>query len=113
MSHEAYHEMAKASKQLPKQYQLQKTIKELNKKWDIKPMPNGIPGVQQQLQSRLRDRLKHLIESTPPDSDFKLNKKIRVKLSGDGTRIGTHEYDTRLYTAFIYMHVQYYILIIS
>lgn len=90
VSHEAYHELAKASKHLPKQYQLQKSIKELNRKWDIQQMPNGIPGVQQPLESRLRDRLKHLIKSTPDDSQFKLNKKIRVKLSGDGTRIGKH-----------------------
>ena len=32
VSHTAYHEMAKACKQLPRQYQIQKKIKELNEK---------------------------------------------------------------------------------
>ncbi len=88
VSHEAYHEMAKASKHLPKQYQLQKLIKELNSKWDIEKMPNDIPGVQQKLEPRLSDRIRHLIASTPEDAQFKRDKKISVKLSGDGTSIG-------------------------
>ena len=89
VSHSAYHEMAKLCKQLPRQCQLQKKIKELNEKWEIEKIPNDIPGVQQKLEPRLRDRIQILIVSTPEDVQFKRNKKIRVKLSGDGTTIGT------------------------
>ena len=88
VSHEAYREMAKVSKHIPRQYQLQKLIKDLNKKWDIRKMPNDIPGVQQQLEPHLRERLAHLIASTDDEQQFKIDKKISVKLSGDGTRIG-------------------------
>ena len=35
MSHTAYYEMAKVCKQLPRQCQLQKKIKELNEKWEL------------------------------------------------------------------------------
>ena len=90
VSHEAYREIAKASKHLPKQYQLQKLIKELNTKWNIQKMPNEIPGVQQKLEPHLTERLKHLIASTDDAQQFKIEKKIRIKLSGDGTRIGEH-----------------------
>ena len=75
----AYHEMAKVCKQLPRQCQLQKKIEELNEKWELEKMPNGIHGVQQKLEPRLRERIQHLIAS----AQFKKNKKIRVKLSGD------------------------------
>ncbi len=80
VSHEAYHEMAKACKQLPRQCQLQRRIKALNENWEIEMMPNGIAGVQQKLQPRLTARLQHLITSTPEDALFKKNKKISVKL---------------------------------
>lgn len=109
ISHAAYHEMAKIFSQLPRQYKLQKKISEPEPKvstlmynyyaeyfnedtplyrWDINPMPEGIVGVQQNLEPRLTARLRRLIDSTPEDADFKQIKKIRVKLSGDETTMG-------------------------
>ena len=67
---------------------LQKKINELNEKWEIELMPNGISGVQQKFEPRLKDRLRCLIECCPEDAEFKVAKKIRVKLSGDGTKVG-------------------------
>lgn len=91
VSHEAYREMSKACSSLPTQYKIQKAITEFNSKWDIHPTPNGVPGFQQKLEGCLRDRLRHLIESTPDDAPFKSTRTISVKLSGDGTRIGECE----------------------
>ena len=81
--------MAKVCKQMPRHYKLKNRIAELNKLWHIRPTPNGTHGVQQFLK-RLEVRLKRLVETTPSDADFKVNRKVRVKLSGDGTQIGKH-----------------------
>ena len=88
VSGQAYHEMAKVFKQLPRHYQLKKRIVALNTLRNIKPTPNGTHGVQQSLCDRLSVRLKRLIETTSSEATFKVERKVRVKLSGDGTRIG-------------------------
>ena len=80
--------MAKACKEMPRHYKLKNRIVELNKLWNIRPTPNGMHGVQQSLQERLEVRVKRLVETTPSDAAFKVNRKVHVKLSGDGTRIG-------------------------
>ena len=84
----AYHEMAQLCKQLPRQYKIKEQIKDLNKLWNIKPLPNDIEGVQQSLEDRLKVRIEHLLRVSPPDSEFIKSKKVNVKLSGDGTCIG-------------------------
>ena len=47
VSGQAYHEMAKVCKQIPRHYKLTNRIAELSKLWDICPAPNGTHGVQQ------------------------------------------------------------------
>ena len=84
----AYHEMAQLCKQLPRQYKIKERIKDLNRLWNIKPLPNDIEGVQQSLQERLKVRIERLVQISPPDSEFVKSKKVNVKLSGDGTCIG-------------------------
>ena len=54
LSHDAYHEMAKICKEMPRHYLLKRRVAELNKLWNIKPTPNGTCGVQQTLEDRLR-----------------------------------------------------------
>ena len=88
VSGRAYHEMAKVCKAMPRHYMIKKKISELNRLWHISPTPNGVVGVQQCLEERLVERVKHLKHTTPPDADFKISKVVRVKLSGDGTTIG-------------------------
>ena len=60
----------------------------MNSLWNIIPTPNGILGVQQSLEDRLTIRLSRLLAISPEDAVFKQKKMLRVKLSGDGTRIG-------------------------
>ena len=43
--------------------------------------------MQQSLENRLRVRIEHLVELLSPESELLRSKKIRVKLSGDGTCI--------------------------
>ncbi len=88
VSGSAYHDMAKICQEMPRHYKLQKRINVLNELWDIKPMLNGLVGVQQSLQDRLSGRIKHLLKEAPPNAPFRENKKCRVKLSSDGTSIG-------------------------
>ena len=78
-------------KEMPRQYRLRERITELNKLWRIHATPNNTEGVQQSLKDRLELRLKHLIKSSCDptcNSPFMQEKIVRVKLSGDGTRIG-------------------------
>lgn len=84
----AYRDMAKVCHEMPRYYTPQNRINELNKLWDIKPTPNGVVGVQQSLQDRLHRRITHLLTKSSADAPFRVNKKVWVKLSGDGTTIG-------------------------
>lgn len=79
--------MAQVCKSMPRHYKI-KRGHELNQLGHIYPTPNGVVGVQQCLDEQLIERVKHLKHTTPPNADFKLSKIIRVKLSGDVTRIG-------------------------
>lgn len=84
----AYHELAKVCKSMPRYYKIQRRIAELNLQWNITPTPNGTCGVQQTLESRLRQHVLHLHHISSPDATFRYNNCLRVKLSGDGTNIG-------------------------
>ena len=88
VSDSAYHEMTQICKQLPRHYKIKDRISELNKQWNIKPLPNEIEGVQQPLEERLKIRIEHLVKLSSPDSEFMRSKRVRIKLSGDGTCIG-------------------------
>ena len=90
VSGRAYHEFATVCKQLPRHYKLKRRISELNELWNIQPTPNNTCGVQQSLEDRLRLHITHLHKVAPKDAQFRTQKKIRVKLSGDGTNIGKH-----------------------
>ena len=84
----AYHEMAKICREMPRQYKLKDRIQELNKRWNIRPTPNGTQGVQQSLEQRLRIRIEHLLKVSSPNSTFRRDHGVRIELSGDGTNIG-------------------------
>ena len=74
--------------EMPRHHKLKSKIKELNSLWNINSTPNDSVGVQQSLKESLERRVQHLEKVLPPDSSFKQNRVIRIKLSGDGTRIG-------------------------
>ena len=87
VSGSAYHEMAKICHQMQRHYRLKQRIAELNKLWNITPTPNGVIGVQQSFKERLENRVRHLISTCSPSAPFMANKKVRIKLSGDGTNL--------------------------
>ena len=84
----AYHEMGKVCREMPRQYKIKHKIAELNKMWNIQPIPSEIVGVQQSLEPRLRSRIQQLERDTPEDAPFKRNRTVQVKLSGDSTNMG-------------------------
>ena len=88
LSQDAYHEMAKICKEMPRHYLLKRRVAELNKLWNIKPTPNGTCGVQQTLEDRLRVRVSHLHKTAAADAKFQSTKELNVKLADDGTNIG-------------------------
>ena len=57
----AYHEMAQLCKKMSRYYQLKQRITELNKLWDIYPIPNGTCGVQQCLGRRFVEGRQHIL----------------------------------------------------
>ena len=81
----AYHEMAQACRQMPRHYKLKERIRELNQLWNISPTPNGVVGVQQALEDRLRVRISTVLQTPQPDAPFRIQQKVLVKLLGDGT----------------------------
>lgn len=88
VSHDAYHELAKLCKEMPRQYKIKERISKLNSRWNIRPTPNDTHGVQQSLKDRLQIRLEHLLKAADKTAKFIVEKWVNVKLSGDGTRIG-------------------------
>ena len=50
--------------------------------------PGNTIGVQQNIRERLTERVEHLLKNSLPTDSIVQNKKIQVKLSGDGTNIG-------------------------
>ena len=82
LSNAAYHQLSMVCQQLPRSWKLKDLTKKLNSKWDIKPCP-GNDGVQQSLESRLRERVSHLLL----ERKVKSGDTLQVKLSGDGTKV--------------------------
>lgn len=60
ISGQAYHELAKICKGLPRHWKLKQRIAELNRQWNIYPTPMGTAGVQQNLEGQLKLRIQHL-----------------------------------------------------
>ena len=82
LSNSAYHELSMVCQDLPRSWKLKDLTKKMNSKWDIKPCP-GNDGVQQFLESRLKERVSHLLQ----EGKVKSGDTLQVKLSGDGTKV--------------------------
>ena len=67
---------------LPKSSRVKKLAHSINSEFEVFPIPNGVVGIQQSLWERITVRLTSLVEKTD------LPSIIRIKLTGDGTRIG-------------------------
>ena len=70
---------------LPKSSEVKKLAHSINSEFDVFPTLNGIVGIQQSLRARITVCLTSLIENTKEITD--LPSTIRIKLTGDGTRI--------------------------
>ena len=79
LSNSAYHEMSMVCQELPRSWKLKDLTAKMNSKWNIEPCP----GVQQSLESRLKERVSHLLQ----EGKIKSGDTLQVKLSGDGTKV--------------------------
>ena len=82
LSNAAYHELSMVCRGLPRSWKMKDFVQCLNSLWKIKPCPEGY-GMQQSLESRLTERVHHLLHA----KRLNAGDKLKVKLSGDGTRV--------------------------
>ena len=81
ISNEAFHELSMVAHGLPKSSKVTKLAHSINSEFEIYPAPNRIVSVQQSLKARIMICLTSLSEITD------LPSTIKIKLTGDGTRI--------------------------
>ena len=105
VSGQAYHELAKICRALPRHWRIKERIAELNRLWNIRSTPNGTVRVQQSLEDRLLICLEQLQCVAATDAEFRRTKTIKVKLSGDGTNIGKHLYVILTFTLKVQWHI--------
>jgi len=82
LSDMAYHELAMVCRALPTLSKLKGVAKHLNSQWKLQPCP-GDDGIQQSFKSRLTMRVTQLVK----EENFSTGDRLKVKLSGDGTKI--------------------------
>ena len=82
LSSSAYHEMSMVCRELPLSWKLKNLTAKMNTKWNIEPYL-GNDGVQQSLESRLKECVSHLLQ----EGKMKSGNTLQVKLSGDGTKV--------------------------
>ena len=86
MSNEAYHEMSMIfDKSLPRSHILKKKVKDLNNSFNIKPMEGSVEGFEQSI----KEVLPQIILGHLENENFTVPEVIRVKMSGDGTWLGS------------------------
>ena len=84
VSDRAWHEISQISKEVSTKYTLKQRIKALNNQWTIKVTPGETEGVQISFKECLLEQVERLfIEKEIAPSDV-----LKIKLSGDGTRVG-------------------------
>ena len=82
LSNAAYHELSMVCRGLPRSWRMKDFVLCLNSLWEIKPCPEGY-GMQQSLESRLVERVHHLLDA----NKLNVGDKLKVKLSGDRTKV--------------------------
>jgi len=84
ISNTAYHELSMIHPAIPCMSMLNRLSKKMDAKSSLYPTPGLIEGVQQSFKERLKLRLTALVKKYPSIKD---EEYIRVKLTGDGTRV--------------------------
>ena len=84
ISDKAWQELSVQAKDLPSKYSIKKWIELLNTQWNVFPTPGTAEGVQMKLKDSLMEQTSRLLKNK------KLNNcnSLKIKVSGDGTRIG-------------------------
>ena len=82
----AWQELSFIYKYLPLTYCLKKRIEALNSHWNIKAAPGVSEGVQLSLKESLYEQVERLSKEGKLDD----GQVLKVKVSGDGTRVGKH-----------------------
>ena len=84
ISDKAWQDLSVQAKDLPSKYSIKKRIELLNTQWNVFPTPGAAEGVQMKLKDSLMEQTSWLLK------DKKLNNcnSLKIKVSGDGTRIG-------------------------
>ena len=86
ISNEAYHELSMIlNESMRRSYIVKKRIKEVNDSFNIKPMDGRISGFEQSV----KELLPQVILRQFDNENFAIPEVIRVKLSGDGTWLGS------------------------
>lgn len=85
ISTEAFHELTMVCKSLPRSYTIRRRIEEMNEMFKITPVPGEYVGVQQLLSTTIAERINDEFASGRLEKDV---SNIRIKLAGDGTKIG-------------------------
>ena len=89
ISDAVYNELTQSDALLPRTCQVKERITEMNCECDVYPTPEGTTGLQQSLRKKLVRRIEHLVETSLEDSPLHESKLVCVKLTGDGTWIGS------------------------
>ena len=85
VSHEAYHELSAISN-LPTLSEVRRLTQSLNESFEISNCPNNIIGVQTSFRARVLHHLQCFIQMNT-EKGIATPSTIRIKLTGDGTRI--------------------------
>ena len=73
------------SSKLPSYYNLNNNLKSLNKHWVVYPTPGCADGVQTKFKESVLMQLERLSRDRMISGNI-----LKIKLTGDGTRIGKH-----------------------
>ncbi|PIK47656.1 hypothetical protein BSL78_15486 [Apostichopus japonicus] len=87
ISRRAYHELAQSCDSLPTQNLVSNRIKDLNAQFNVQAVSGSFTGVYQSIEERLTVKLRQM-SASKQDEDILQDGRIKVKISGDGTRIG-------------------------
>lgn len=89
ISDEAFHELSMIFKGLPRSHVLKNLATELNSQVNVFLTPNNTTGVQMSLRARIIVTVERLLSTATPCRDRLLSeKKLRIKLTEDGTNLG-------------------------
>ena len=85
ISNKAWCEISMFSSKLPSYYTLNNRLKSLNKQWVVYPTPGGADGVQVKFKESLLMQVERLLRNRLISGNI-----LKIKLTGDGTRVGKH-----------------------